>query len=57
MARNTGAMFGDIGEIILVRPLMHKRIGDQNNPAIVQKRGHASGTMRGIGVKYMVHKL
>ena len=38
VARHASGFDGDGGQVILIGPLMHKGIGDQHDPALVQKR-------------------
>ena len=54
IARNRGSAFGDVGQIILVRPFLHQRIGDEHDTPLVQQGGDASDPMFGIGIKDVV---
>ena len=54
VARDIGGAFGDGGEIFFIRPFLHQRIADEDDLALVQKRGDACCAMGGISIEHVV---
>jgi hypothetical protein len=51
------ARLGDVGEVLLVRPFADERVADDDDPALVENRGHADRAMFGIGVEDVVDEV
>ncbi len=54
VAGDVGGALGDIGQVVLVWPFMHQRIGDQHDAPLVQHRGNADSARARLGVKDVV---
>ena len=54
IAGHLGPAFGDIGQILFVRPFMDQCVPDQHNLALVQHCGNAHRPCRRIGIKHMI---
>ena len=56
VARNIRAALGNRRKIMLIRPFMHKRVGHQDDPSFMQKRGNTHRTVFSTRIKDMVNK-